>query len=231
MKLGILETGAPPDDLIDRFGGYGAMMGRMLGPTFHTQIYDVRSGQLPADGRERDAWLITGSAAGVYDPDPWIVELKTFIRDAAGQAPMLGICFGHQVIAEALGGEVIKSPKGWGMGLHTYAVSRAYPWMDDTASISLSVSHQDQVVSPPAGAEVVASSAFTPLAMLAYPQHRALSLQAHPEFEADYTRALIESRRGTRIDAAFADEAIRSLAGKDDRQRVAGWLRRFLTTA
>lgn len=230
MKLGILETGAPPEALIDRFGGYGEMMRRMLGPAFPTTVYDVRSGQLPSDGAECDGWLITGSAAGVYDPDPWIADLTAFLREASGAAPMVGICFGHQVMAQAFGGEVVKSPKGWGVGLHTYEVERAYPWMDSTASISLSVSHQDQVVSLPPGAEVVASSAFTPLAVLAYPDRRALSLQAHPEFDADYTRALIASRRGSRIDEAFADAAIGSLAGEDDRQRVAVWLRRFLTS-
>lgn len=231
MKLGILEAGAPPEGLIDRFGGYGQMMRRMLGPAFKTQTYDVRSGHLPADASECEAWLITGSAAGVYDPDPWIGALKTFLRDASGAAPMVGICFGHQVMAEAFGGQVVKSPKGWGVGLHTYDVIRTYRWMDEVASISLSVSHQDQVVSPPPDAEVLASSDFTPFAALAYPQRRALSFQAHPEFEADYTRALIESRRGSRIDDSLADAAIASLAGDDDRQRVAVWLRRFLTSA
>ncbi|MDG2520386.1 type 1 glutamine amidotransferase [Caulobacter segnis] len=231
MNIGILETGGPPDDLAGRFGGYGDMMRRMLGPSFSATTYNVRAGELPADGKERDAWLVTGSAAGVYDSDPWIADLKTFLRDASGAAPMVGICFGHQIMAEAFGGEVIKSPKGWGVGLHTYAVQDAQPWMDDAAPIRLSVSHQDQVIALPPGARVAAASDFTPLAMLAYRERRALSLQAHPEFEAAYTRALIESRRGSRIDEAFADQAIASLEGEDDRLRVAGWLRRFLTTA
>jgi GMP synthase-like glutamine amidotransferase len=231
MNLGILETGAPPDDLADRFPGYAGMMRRMLGPAFRARIYDVRRGELPAAGDDCDAWLITGSASGVYDGDDWITALKTFLNAASGAAPMVGICFGHQVMADAFGGEVIRSPKGWGVGLHAYDIVSHRPWMDSDAPIRLSVSHQDQVVSAPPGAEVLAASAFTPFGMLAYPERRAISLQAHPEFDADYTRALIESRRGSRIADDFADQAVASLAGDDDRERVAVWLRRFLTSA
>lgn len=231
MNLGILETGAPPAPLSDRFPGYADMMRRMLGPAFRARVYDVRAGELPADATECDAWLITGSASGVYDGDPWIAALEDFLRSASGAAPMVGICFGHQVMASAFGGEVVKSPKGWGAGLHAYDVFEAQSWMDSAAPIRLSVSHQDQVTTPPPGAKVIAGSDFTPYGMLAYPERRALSLQAHPEFEADFTRALIESRRGSRMDEALADTAIASLAGDDDRERVAVWLRRFLTSA
>ncbi|MBP7704635.1 MAG: type 1 glutamine amidotransferase [Caulobacter sp.] len=231
MNLGILETGAPPGPLADRFASYADMMRRMLGPAFRARIYDVRGGELPSAGDECDGWLITGSASGVYDGDPWIEALKDFLRSASGAAPMVGICFGHQVMADAFGGEVVKSTKGWGVGLHAYEVVEARSWMDSAAPIRLSASHQDQVVSLPPGAQVVAASDFTPYGMLAYPQRRALSMQAHPEFEADYTRALIESRRGNRLDEMAADLAIASLAGPDDRERVAVWLRRFLTSA
>ncbi|MDP2225941.1 MAG: hypothetical protein Q8J78_00480 [Moraxellaceae bacterium] len=231
MNLGILETGGPPADLATRYPSYSDMMRRVLGPAFRARVYDVQRGVLPGTSGECDAWLVTGSAAGVYDPDPWIAELKAFLRKVSGQAPMVGICFGHQVMADAFGGQVIKSPKGWGIGLHTYEVVRSFPWMDSSAPVRLSASHQDQVVSLPPGAEVVARSDFTPFAMMAYPERRAISLQAHPEFTADYTGALIESRKGTRLDAELADAAIASLAGDDDRERVAIWLRRFLASA
>lgn len=231
MILGILETGAPPGDLARRFPGYADMVRRMLGPAFQARAFDVRGGELPSDATACDGWLITGSAAGVYDPEPWIGDLMAFLREASGTAPMVGICFGHQVMAQAFGGEVVKSPKGWGVGRHTYAVSRVCPWMDSDTPVRLPVSHQDQVVAPPPDAVVVGGSNFTPFAMLAYPGRRAFSLQAHPEFTADYTRALIESRRGSRLDPALADAAVASLAGDDDRERVAGWIRRFLTSA
>lgn len=231
MQLGILETGGPPPDLAGRFQSYGNMMRRMLGPAFRARTYDVRAGELPQSSAECDGWLITGSAAGVYDPEPWIPALKAFLRDASGKIPMVGICFGHQLMAEAFGGQVIKSPKGWGIGLHRYEIARSAPWMDSAAPISLPVSHQDQVVAIGPGCEVLGGSAFTPFGLLAYPGRLAISMQPHPEFEPDYARALTESRRGSWLEEAQADAAIASLAGPNDRERVAIWLRRFLKPA
>ena len=102
MKLAILETGRPPGDLAVKFGDYPAMIARMLGPGFDIETFDVAAGTTPVDP-SHDAYLITGSPAGVYDPLPWIADLSRFIRSADG-SKMVGICFGHQIMAEALGG-------------------------------------------------------------------------------------------------------------------------------
>jgi GMP synthase-like glutamine amidotransferase len=135
MKLAILETGYPPGNLADEFGDYSEMFQRLLGPGFEVKSFDVQSGVLPAaDGH--NAYLITGSPAGVYDPLPWIAPLEQFIRDA-GDAKMVGICFGHQAMAEALGGHVEKSEKGWGAGLHRYTVVRPEPWIDTAGTIAI----------------------------------------------------------------------------------------------
>lgn len=160
MKLAILTTGHPPGDLADTFGDYPAMFAHMLGEGFEIDSVDVDHGELPADPSAYDAYLITGSPAGIYDPLPWVAELSDFIR-AAGAAKMVGICFGHQIMAEALGGHVEKSPKGWGAGLHHYTIDRVEPWMDPVASIAIPASHQDQVVVQPPHTEVTVSSAFT----------------------------------------------------------------------
>lgn len=231
MILGILEAGGPPTGLADRYTGYGNMVRRMLGPAFRARTYDVRSGELPAAADECEAWLVTGSSAGVYDTEPWIAPLKAFIQDASGGAPMVGICFGHQLMAEAFGGTVVKSPKGWGAGLQRYEIQRMAPWMDSADPISLPASHQDQVVAIGPGCEVLGSSSFTPFALLAYQDRNAISMQPHPEFEPDYARALIASRRGSRMDEATADAAVASLGLPNDRDRVAIWLRRFLSSA
>src|SRR3954470_10681324 len=135
MKIAILETGRPPGDLAKRFGDYPAMFGQLLGPGFEIESLDVEAGQLPDPGAH-GAYLITGSPAGVYEPLPWIAPLQDFIR-LAGQARMVGICFGHQVMAEALGGQVVKSEKGWGAGLHRYDVVRREAWMDDARAIAV----------------------------------------------------------------------------------------------
>jgi len=117
VKLAILETGAPPAPLIARFGRYPAMFERLLGAGFDHASYDVAAGELPARVEDHDGYLITGSPAGVYEPLEWIAPLLDFLRAARG-AKLVGVCFGHQALAQALGGHVEKSERGWGVGLH-----------------------------------------------------------------------------------------------------------------
>jgi GMP synthase-like glutamine amidotransferase len=223
MKVAILETGRPPGDLADEFGDYPAMFADLLGEGFEVESFDVQAGQLPEPAAHQ-AYLITGSPAGVYDPLPWIAPLQQFIRDAGG-AKMIGICFGHQVMAEALGGHVEKSDKGWGAGLHRYAIVRPEPWIDGAGTIAIPASHQDQVVVQPPDTEVVAASDFTPFAALAWTDRPAISFQFHPEFSPAFAKALIEKR----YDAVpNPDTAIASLDAPNDNSRVAQWIRNFL---
>ena len=226
--IGILETGVPPTDLAARFGRYDAMVARMLGEGFATRTYDIRAGELPERPEDHPAYVITGSSAGVYDGLPWIAPLQDFIRAARGRTRMVGLCFGHQVMAEALGGRVEKSDRGWGLGLHAYEVARAEPWMDGAGRIAVAASHQDQVVEPPPGATVLASSAFTPHAALLYAGGDAVSFQFHPEFERGMAEALVELRRPRLPDPAEADRMLASLAAPSDAPRVAGWIRAFI---
>lgn len=230
-RLGILQTGAPPPPLQDRFGSYSAMVQDLLGPTHEFVTYEASSGELPASTDACDAYLITGSAAGVYDGDGWIGELKNFVRNASGQRPMIGVCFGHQLMAEAFGGEVIKSPRGWGIGLHRYQVRERASWMDDVSSIAVPVSHQDQIVKVPADAQVLGGSEFTPYGILAYPQRQAISLQCHPEFAPDYAAALIGLRRNSKFSAELANRALDTLREPNDRALVGKWLSRFLRSS
>jgi GMP synthase-like glutamine amidotransferase len=138
---------------------------------------------------------------------------------------MIGICFGHQVMAQALGGQVQKSAKGWGAGLHTYEIVRREPWMDDVTSIAAPASHQDQVVVQPPNTGVIARSGFTEFAALAWTDGPAISFQFHPEFSPAFARALIEKRYDVVPDP---DAAMASLDAPNDNARVAGWIQRFL---
>ena len=231
MKIGILETGAPPETFAGRFGSYPSMFEGLLGDGFDYRVIEVAGGEVLPHPQAADAWLVTGSSAGVYDDLPWIAPLKDFLWAAKGQAPLVGVCFGHQIMAEAFGGHVVKSPKGWGVGLQTYQVLRQRPWMDGAKTIAVPGSHQDQVVIQPPNATVIAGSDFTPFGALAYDDQRAISIQLHPEFDPLYAKALIENRRGTRFSEAQADAAIASLDGPNDRIRVGEWIRRFVLKA
>ena len=226
MTLAIIETGRPPGDLSARFGDYPEMVGRMLGSDFEIATFDARAGNLP-DPAAHDSYLITGSPAGVYDPLPWIPGLLQFIRRAANRK-MVGICFGHQAMAQALGGEVEKSGKGWGIGLQSYSVANAAPWMDgDGGQIAVPASHQDQVVIQPPNTRITVQSDFTPFAGLAWTDRPAISFQFHPEFEPAYAKALIAARQDR---LPNPDAAIASLDAPNDTERVSAWIRRFLTS-
>jgi GMP synthase-like glutamine amidotransferase len=224
VKLAILETGVPPGELATRFGDYPAMFGTLLGDGFEIESFDVQSGRFPEVGAH-EACLITGSPAGVYEPLPWIAELLDFIRSARA-SKLVGVCFGHQAMAEALGGHVEKSDKGWGAGLHRYSVATREPWMDAVATIAAPASHQDQVVAQPPNTDVVLRSDFTPFAGLAWTDRPAISFQFHPEFSADFAKALIEKRFD---DVTKPDAAIASLDAPNDNARVGAWIRNFLS--
>ena len=224
MKIAILETGRPPGELAEQFGDYPAMFAQLLGPEFEIETFDVAAGELPDSANGHAAYLITGSPAGVYEPLPWIEPLQQFIRNAA-QAKMVGVCFGHQVMAEALGGHVEKSEKGWGAGLHRYDIVHAEPWTDGARTVAAPASHQDQVAVQPPNTQVVAESAFTPFAALAWTDRPAISFQFHPEFSPDFAKALIQKRYDIVPDP---DAAIASLDAPNDNARVGGWIRRFL---
>jgi GMP synthase-like glutamine amidotransferase len=223
MKLAILETGRPPEPLADQFGSYPDMFARLVGPAFDIETFDVEKGELPEPAAHH-AYLLTGSPAGVYDPLPWIAPLMDFIRSANAQK-MIGVCFGHQVMAQALGGEVIKSPKGWAAGLNRYEVVHPQRWTNGERQIAIPASHQEHVVVQPPNTNVVARSDFTPFAALAWSDRPAISFQFHPEFSVGYAKALIEKRFDRVNDP---EGALASLDAPNDNQAVAGWIRNFL---
>lgn len=235
MKLTIIETGQVPAAIRSRFPDYPEMFRRMFarvdGSITCEAISVVRGEALP-DPAKLDAVLYTGSPAGVYDPEPWIAPLSGFIRAAAEACtPQVGICFGHQIMGEALGGKVVKSEKGWGVGRHTYNIVQCPDWSAAPCppALSVAVSHQDQVVVKPLSASVLAQSDFTPFAGLDYRGFPAISFQCHPEFEPDYSAALYAVRRGASLTETAADAAVASLAGDCDRRLLAAWIADFLT--
>ncbi|MEM9577041.1 MAG: type 1 glutamine amidotransferase [Pseudomonadota bacterium] len=213
MKIGILITGHPPEELSDR-GGYDTYFERLLdGHGFTFQGWPVVDGVFPSSVEDADGWLITGSRHGAYEPHDWIPPLEDFIRQAyAAAIPMVGICFGHQIIAQAMGGKVEKFDKGWSVGLTDYEMNgRSYV---------INAWHQDQVIGVPEGAQVFARTDFCKYAGLLYGD-RIWTLQPHPEYSSDFIGGLIETRGKDAVPETLLAEAKAKLAHPSDAMEVA----------
>lgn len=231
MILGILKTDEVRPEWVPEFGEYPDMFIALLqqaDPSLEFRVYDVEHGQYPADIDEVDAYLITGSKSSVYDDKPWIATLMDFVRELdRRRKKLVGICFGHQLVAQALGGKTEKSAKGWGVGLHTHRFTEVPAWHDQKdMNFNILVSHQDQVVSNAADAQVLASSEFCENAVCQVGNH-ILTFQGHPEFVPGYSREIMEFRRET-IGEPVYHKGVASLAVEPQRERVARWILNFL---
>jgi GMP synthase-like glutamine amidotransferase len=187
MRIGILQTGRAPDALVGEAGDYPDMFERLLaGRGFTFRTWAVVDMAFPPDVHAADGWLITGSRHGVYEDHPFIKPLESFIRAAiAAGVPLVGICFGHQIVAQAMGGRVEKFAGGWSVG------PTDYDFGDEV--LTLNAWHQDQVVEPPPGATVLARGGICDVAALAYGD-KALTIQPHPEFRPAFLKGLMETR-------------------------------------
>jgi GMP synthase-like glutamine amidotransferase len=220
MKIGILQTGPLPPELSEKHGTYPEMFERLLAPYgFAFETWAVMEGVFPPGPEAADGWLITGSRHGAYDDLPWIPKLEDLIRAIFGaDRPLVGVCFGHQIIAQALGGKVEKYKGGWSVGPQTYE----FP---DRAR-TVHAWHQDQVVERPPGAEVLAASDFCKYAALHYPG-KAYTVQPHPEFDDGFAHALATIRGPGVVPAPLLAQAEARLGTPLDSSDLAAQFARF----
>ena len=187
MKIGILQTGHVPQDLVSENGDYPEIFARFLqGQGLDFDSYAIVDGQFPPGADAAQGWLITGSKFGAYENLPWIAPLEDLIKQIyAARIPMIGVCFGHQIIAQALGGRVEKFAGGWAVGAQDYVLNGTV--------VTLNAWHQDQVVARPPEAQIVSSTDFCENAALLY-GNRAFTIQPHPEIDQTYLKGLLDTR-------------------------------------
>ncbi|WP_170475839.1 type 1 glutamine amidotransferase [Ruegeria arenilitoris] len=221
MKIGILVTGHPPDELYDQFGEYDGMFRALLdGNNFEFATYNVVDNQFPKSAEQADGWIITGSRHGAYEDHPWIPPLENLIREIRDMGtPLIGVCFGHQIIAQALGGKVEKFNGGWSVGRTEYD--------HDGQTVTLNAWHQDQVVELPSGARVTGANEFCKYAMVAYGD-TIWTVQAHPEYGDDFIQGLIETRGKGLVPDELMIAATNRAGGPDDNAKIGQHMASFL---
>lgn len=233
MNIAILQCDEVLVKLQPEFGQYHNMIRRMFSEIpesseWYFDCFDCREGQFPDTLDFYDFYITTGSKSSVYDDDPWIKQLIAFIQqlDTAG-GKLIGICFGHQLIAAACREVVAKSDRGWGVGVATNRVITTPDWMSlKVSELHILVSHQDQVLSLPSQATVIAQSDFCPYFVVQWNDHF-LSIQGHPEWVPGYSRALINERRAI-IPPERATSGLDSLRTPTDNRLFARWIIEFV---
>ena len=204
ITVGLLRMDELPEHAVHVRGNYPELYERLFADE-DVDLLDVpvHLGARPDSLDDADVWLFTGSRHSVYDDLPWIrtaVELVHAVID--DEQPAVGICFGHQLFAHALGGTVAAAGR-WGLGVQRFRTAAPLPWFPEAAeSISLIASHQDQVLDPPPGSVVWSTADYCPVAGLRIGR-AAWSVQGHPEFTADVAHVLYEGRR-----ARLGDDAV-----------------------
>ncbi|MFT4815937.1 MAG: GMP synthase-like glutamine amidotransferase [Pseudohongiellaceae bacterium] len=231
MKIGILNADAVRPEFVAEFGEYPDMFSRVLlavDPRTEFVTYEVMNGEYPADIDEVDAYLITGSKLSVYDEVAWIDELKEFVRKLHGaKKKLVGICFGHQLVAEALGGKTRQADQGWCVGVHKAQLTvDAASYGPTAAEFQLLSNHKDQVEKMAAGAKLLASTAACPIAMTQVGEH-ILTFQGHAEFDKGYALGLLNMRREILGESVYRS-AIDTLSQGTDNSQVARWILDFI---
>lgn len=232
ITVGLLLCDHLDGDAAAVAGDYTELYPAVYGPVgLDLRIYDVTRGEFPASLDECRAWMVSGSRWSAYEDEPWIRQLGDLIVHLAEERrPQVGICFGHQLTALALGGDVGKADVGWGVGVRTFDVSAPAPWMDpDAERFSILMSHQDQVLRLPDGAELIASADYCPVGAYRVGDH-VFCVQGHPEFVPGLS-ALLAAKRRAVIGDEVVDAALASLDEPLDHARVARWIADFYRSA
>jgi len=231
MKVAILQCDSVLEKFQPQFGNYPEMISSMFAevlPPLSFDTYNCQQGEFPTDIYEYDFYITTGSKASVYEDISWVQQLIEFVGILYKQKrKLIGICFGHQIMAMALQGKVEKSPKGWGIGIARNQITDHPKWMHgEFSEINILVSHQDQISQLPDDSLIIASTDFCPYFIVQWGGHF-LSIQGHPEWKEEYSRALMNNRRDI-IAADLIEQGLASLATAPDNQLFVQWIMDFV---
>ncbi len=233
--IGILECGQTRSDWLAEHGEMADPFPPFLtrvDPSLSFRIYKAHRDQVPEQVAECDAWLLTGSPNSVYERTEWQRKLAAFLVAVVERRPVVGICYGHQMLHDALGGTVEKAAAGWGIGVQLYELREVPSWAprdrprSAPEGLRLIALHRDQVTRPAPGSCVLAGNAFCPLGITMIGEN-ALTIQAHPEMTRRLARGLYEELRGEEGDER-TNRAVESLETHIDDELAARWILAYL---
>lgn len=227
LRIGLLLCDHLDEDVIAQVGDYTELYPAVFDPEgVELTVYEVTRGQFPERLDAHDGWIVSGSRRSTYEDEPWIHELEDLVRRIVAQRRRLvGICFGHQMTAQALGGLVEPAEVGWGVGVKAFDVVAAPAWMEPVEDFTILMSHRDQVTRLPEGAELIASADYCPVGAYRIDDH-VFCVQGHPEFVPELSRILLAKRREV-IGPEVADAAVDTLDDPIDSARIVGWMAEF----
>ncbi len=227
LRIGLLLCDHLDEDVVAQVGDYTELYPAVFDPEgVELTVYEVTRGQFPERLDAHDGWIVSGSRRSTYEDEPWIHELEDLVRRIVAQRRRLvGICFGHQMTAQALGGLVEPAEVGWGVGVKAFDVVAAPAWMEPVEDFTILMSHRDQVTRLPEGAELIASADYCPVGAYRIDDH-VFCVQGHPEFVPELSRILLAKRREV-IGHEVADAAVDTLDDPIDSARIVGWMAEF----
>ncbi len=201
-------------------------------PDWRFDVWQAHEDRFPPDPDDYQGWVLTGSVASVNDDAPWIRRLTELVRHLhRGRVPLVGLCFGHQMVAHALGGRVGPSPGGWRIGSavthYRDDAGAGRPWMRPVRdAITLFAAHREQVLQPPPEATVLGGDDFAPAAALGIGRH-VFTTQYHPELSRAFMRALLDEH-GPQWPAPLVAQARAQVEEPVDAALFMRWAARFL---
>lgn len=230
MRIALLQCDHVAEELRPKHGDIPDLFSKLFrraAPEVALDVFNVFKGEYPPETNPYDGFISSGSRYSVYEEQPWILRFREFVRKLyAQEKKFVGICFGHQMMAEALGGKCEKSDRGWGVGVKEVVIRKKMPWMQPALdSYRLIVSHADQITKVPENGRVLGGNAHCPCSIYMVGENF-LGIQAHPEFSADFEKDILEVRRD-RIGQAAIDAALPTLTEKTDEADVTRWIVEF----
>ncbi|KAK0762702.1 hypothetical protein N5P37_005520 [Trichoderma harzianum] len=239
FNLVVLEFELPADEILNVYGTYGDIISHCLhkcwryhpnaSPTLRILKWSVFEEDALPPWNEIHGLLLLGSKYTASDDDPWVISLVKLVQMAyIMNIPMIGVCYGHQIIARALGGKISRNPAGWELGVCKMDMTSIGQKLFGKDALMVHQMHRDAVVEVPPNIDVLASSCSCKVQMMFQPG-RVLTIQGHPEFDSRISKSWLDQRyKEGLVEQELYNYALTKLNLEHDGMEILQAMRKFL---